>query len=163
MVLTPFSIESRVLIMVCKALHHGNLSWLGSLLSCVLSGWGFVLVLTLTLFASSIWLNGSFPLKKNAFFIWLLKYIFSWFPADITGYVRSVCIASFFSYLPNVVYPGLVLECVLSSLLSPVPMTFNIISILMPVKFMTPASGSIFVHPTSILSLSSILFLGVQN
>lgn len=118
------------------------------------------LVLILDLCAGNIWLNWSFPLKKNAFFVWLLKYIFSWFTADITGYFSLHC---FILFLPS--------KCCISRacigmffvLLFPVPMAFNVISVLMPVKFMVPAPGSTFVYPTSILSLSSILFLGVQS
>lgn len=37
---TSFSVKSGVLIVVCKALHDGNLSWLGSLMSSILAGPG---------------------------------------------------------------------------------------------------------------------------
>lgn len=98
--------------------------------------------------------------KKNAFFVWLLKYIFSWFTADITGYFSLHC---FILFLPSKCCISRACIGMFSVLLFPVPMAFNVISVLTPVKFMAPAPGSTFVYPTSILSLSSILFLGVQS
>lgn len=59
------------------------------------------------------------------------------------------------------VFLGLVSECFHSSHWFSVPTAF--ICMLLPMKFMAIALGFSLVHPVSILHLSSILPLGVQN
>lgn len=175
---TSFRAKSRVLKMVCKALHDGNLSWLGSLVPPMLSGpvicsWPSPWLYVLTIFDSidhlplppffKCFLHLSFEIL--VWNTWFWKYWFwnTWFTADITGLLQtnSPCVILFLS--SKCCVPGLIPECFHSSHLFPIPMPFNIICMVMPMKFMATALGSRFVHPVSILHLSSTVPLGVQS